>query len=172
MRVEVGLWRCVMLIVCGGFVAAAAQAVELSATDMRFIKSAEAALSPPIIMSQMAQPRTSNVAVKTYAASVVDDYHKADLEMLALSDIDPASVQVDPAVEKERQGLTALADHAFERRYLTAMVKYHQQAMALFQRQLSNLSNPRLKELVEVTMARLSTHLDQAKSLLTARPPS
>jgi predicted outer membrane protein len=172
MSVEFGRWPCLVLVICGGFVAVAAQAGELSAIDMRFIKSAEAALSPAIVMSQMAPPRTSNLAVKTYAASVVDDYHKADLEMLALSDIDPASALVDPAVEKERQGLTALADHAFERRYLTAMVKYHQQAMALFQKQLGSLSNPRLKELVDVTLARLSTHLDQAKSLLTARPPS
>lgn len=172
MRAEVGRWQCFVLAICGGFVAVGAQAVELSATDMRFIKSAEAALSPAIVMSQMASPRTSNVAVKTYAASVVDDYHKADLEMLALSDIDPASALVDPAVEKERQGLTSLAEHAFERRYLTAMVKYHQQAMALFQKQLSGLHDARLKELVEVTLARLSTHLDQAKSLLTARPPS
>jgi predicted outer membrane protein len=169
MRNEVGRWQLVVVILCGGFAAAGAEAAELSSGDVRFVRSAEAALSIEIAMSEMVGPRTNVPAIKNFATSVIDDYHKANLEMLALSDVDPASATVDPVVEKERSGLAPLADHNFERRYLTDMVKYHQQAIALFEKQLPSVDNKRLKELAEVTLARLSTHLGQARALLTAK---
>ena len=61
--------------------------------------------------------------------------------------------------------LAALQGAEFDRRYMEAMLKDHQESVRLFERQAKNGEDPELKALAAKTLPQLQAHLQKAQQI-------
>jgi putative membrane protein len=139
----------------------------LSEQDRTFIQNAAKANQDEIDVGKLAQQKSSNPQVKSYAQTLVDDHTKSlrELENLA----GKKGVSITP-----RQGATAGAEYSqlegqsgvlFDRTFASQMVQDHEKAISMFEQALKNTQDPDVRNYINMTLPVLRNHLMQARDI-------
>jgi len=137
-----------------------------SAANERFLKMAAQDGKAEIELADTAASQSQNAEVKALADKIKNDHTKANEELQTLASSKQVTLPNEPtAAQKSTQQLLAkLSGTAFDRAYVSAMVKDHQTAVSEFTKQ-SKSGDPDVKAFAEKTLPALQDHLQRAQTL-------
>jgi len=138
---------------------------KLSAQE--FVTKASAAGLAEVNLGNLAKDRASSPHVKDFAQHMVTDHTKANAELLKLADakgLKPAS-RMDETHEKLATKLAGLKGADFDKEYMKAMVKDHEDAVSLFEHASKGVDDKDLQAWAGKTLPTLKEHLEMAKKV-------
>src|SRR5262249_22148137 len=109
----------------------------------------------------------SNDRVKEFGKRMVDDHTKAGNELQALASRKGATIPTDVS-EKQKASYKMLSSKKaadFDKSYMSAMVKDHQEDVAAFQKEADSGNDPDLKAFASKTLPTLKEHLRMAQEV-------
>ncbi|MDD5206134.1 MAG: DUF4142 domain-containing protein [Desulfobacterales bacterium] len=118
-------------------------------------------------LGQLALQRSSSKEVKQFADAIVNDHTVADQQLRNLAEKKSVNLPAQPD-EKHRtvaDRLSRLKGSAFDRQYMSAMVKNHQKTVDRFKEQAEQGLDPELKAFADRNLPILQQHLDYARVL-------
>ena len=130
----------------------------LSDKDKAFMKEAAKGGMMEVDMGKMAQQKGKSADVKKFGSTMVADHTKAGNELMAIA----KKKGVD--LSKEKGKMMKLNDANFDKDYIDAMVKDHEEDLAAFQAEAKNGSDADVKAFASKTSAVIRKHLDMAKA--------
>ena len=98
------------------------------------------------------------VPAQAFGSTMVADHTKAGNELMAIA----KKKGVD--LSKEKAKMEHLKDADFDKEYINAMVKDHEEDLAAFQAEAKNGSDADVKAFASKTSAVIKKHLDMAKA--------
>jgi putative membrane protein len=138
---------------------------KVSDVDKSFMMKAADAGMAEVELGQLALKQATNDDVKRFAQRMVDDHSKAGQELKQFADSKgvtlPAMVSASP--KKLFDKMSKLSGAAFDREYMSEMVKDHEKAVALFESQSKSGKDMELKAWVDKTLPTLREHLQLAR---------
>jgi putative membrane protein len=130
----------------------------LSAKDKSFMKEAAKGGMMEVDMGKMAQQKGKSADVKKFGSTMVADHTKAGNELMAIA----KKKGVD--LSKEKGKMMKLNDANFDKEYIDAMVKDHEEDLAAFQAEAKNGSDADVKGFANKTSKVIKKHLDMVKA--------
>jgi putative membrane protein len=169
------------IFIAGSFTANSAtdsnEATNSNQKDGEIIATLIVANKNEIAAAEEALNKATSPDVKEYAGMLKKE-HSDNLEntlnVSNESNIDPVEtekvIELKEAGNKELSELSDLKDKSFDTAYINAMVKGHEDLLAMFDNNfLKNVSNTSLKELLLKTRPHIESHLEQAKKIQKAQ---
>jgi putative membrane protein len=145
--------------------AAAAGAASEGSSDARFIDHVARDNEGEIDLGKLAVQKTQSPEVKALAQRLVTDHSKANQQLKRLAQKE--SVSVPTGVGKEQKDLRAqlekLNGAAFDRAFVDAEVKDHQNDITFYQNESNRLQDPQLRSFAQQTLPVLQEHLQMAE---------
>ena len=147
------------------------QSTASGTTDQNFVEFAAQTDMTEAHLGQLAADQASGQNIKDFAQMLVAD-HTNDYKQLA-SVAGKASMDVPKGLDAAHNKMVApfekLKGAAFDRRYAHEMVVGHQKAIAQYQQESENGSNPEIKAYATQALPTLEKHLQAAKELTPAK---
>jgi putative membrane protein len=139
-----------------------------SAEANTFAKKVAAANTFEIQSSQLAKDRTQSGELRSFAQQMISDHTKAGEDFK--SAVGTANVSPPPERPDARQQLTLsklrnAQGSAFDKAYVAAQLKAHEQAVSLFQRYSKNGRTAPLKEFATKALPTLQHHLQMIQAI-------
>jgi putative membrane protein len=139
----------------------------MKSTDVKFAQKAAQGGMAEVQLGQMAAQKGTNADVKAFGQQMVDDHTKAndDLKSVAAKEnmTLPSGLSAkDQALQSKLQNLSG---EQFDRAYMKAMVKDHEEDVKEFQKEANDGKDPQIKDFASRTLPVLQGHLDKAKSV-------
>jgi putative membrane protein len=143
---------------------------KVSATDTRFIKEAAMGGMEEVQLGQLAVQKASNGDVKTFGQRMVDDHTKANTQLQQIASQKGVTVasKLSAPKQKDVDKLSKLNGAAFDRSYMSMMVKDHVKDVAEFQKESKNAKDSDVKGFAAATLPTLQDHLKMAKDINSA----
>lgn len=139
----------------------------LSLKDTEFVTKAAQGGFAEVALGGIAVDRASNDMVRDFARRMVTDHGQTNEKLLAFANskgLDlPDTLQAKH--EQLKHQLQAAESGDFDRLYVQAMVKDHQEDVAEFERQARDAEDPDLRRLAEKTLPVLQSHLDAIRDI-------
>jgi putative membrane protein len=160
-----------LMAMAGGLLIAAAAVpqgqlhaqLEAMRQDSRFIFDAASSNLFEIRAGQIAQSKASNPSVKQFGQQMVTDHNNLHNQLTALVS---KSGQFKPGMtdeaEDELERLEKLSGAEFDRGYMTAMVRHHQQDVATFQSMAQSARSAEARQIASNGLPVLQQHLNTA----------
>jgi putative membrane protein len=135
--------------------------------DKEFAKKASAAGLAEVNLSTLAMTRGHNAAVKGFAQHMVADHTKANRELLMLANKQNLTLAktMDEKHMKMFEKLAKLDGADFDRAYMDGMVKDHEEAVKLFEKQSKEGHDEALKSWAGEKLPILKKHLQMARDV-------
>lgn len=136
-------------------------------SPQKFVEHASASGMAEVSMGRMALEKSQNEAVKQFATQMVQDHEAANQKLKALASRKNLSVssKEEDVMNDAKAAMLKMRDKSFDKAYMENQVKAHEEAVQLFQRASTELSDPELKALAQETLPMLQRHLKMAKEL-------
>jgi putative membrane protein len=139
----------------------------MKSADAKFAMKAAQGGMAEVQLGQLAAQKASNPDVKAYGQMMVDDHTKANDQLKSVAAQQnmtlPTTLDAkDQALMTKLQGLSG-AD--FDKTYVKAMVKDHQEDVKEFQKEADKGKDPQIKNFASQTLPVLQQHLSKAQSL-------
>ncbi len=133
--------------------------------DKEFVMKASAAGLAEVNLGNLAVLRATNSAVKEFARHMVAAHTRMNQQLLALSNEQgfAGARTMDEEHQKLFDKLSKLEGAAFDRAYMDAMVKDHEDAIKLFENESKDGRNDALKGLAGKALEHLKAHLKEAQ---------
>jgi len=146
--------------VLNGFVTAA------SNQDSFWNEAAQSGMAE-VMLGNLALQKSSNDEIKQMAQKIVDDHTAANNELknLAASKNAALATEVSAKQKATYDKLNALSGDEFDREFVKVMVKDHEKAVSLFQKQADKGADADVKAFAAKTLPTLQGHLEMAKSM-------
>ena len=118
-------------------------------------------------LGKLAAEKASSPAVKAFGQQMVDDHSKANDELKSVAEKENMTLPVSPNAKQQAMytKLQALSGTAFDRAYVSSMVKDHEEDVKEFQKEAKNGKNSGIKSFAAQTLPTLQGHLDKIKSI-------
>ncbi|MGZ3275803.1 MAG: DUF4142 domain-containing protein [Caulobacteraceae bacterium] len=141
-----------------------------SARTTRFIAKTAATDGFERDAGQLAQKRSQNADVRSFAAMMVKDHTDTTAKLLQIVEKDHLPMPAkdpnpDPNQAKQLTDLVHAPDRLFDRAYIHSQVVAHKFALALMEEYSASGDNPDLKKLAAGTEPAVQRHLDMAQKL-------
>jgi putative membrane protein len=152
------------------FAVASAAYADPSSTDKSFLKKAAEGGALEIQASQVAEQKSQDAQVKSFAEKMVTDHTKVGDELSSLASSKGVTVPTDPSVAQKAKlkVLSAESGAHFDKSYAKEIgVSAHKDTIALFQKEIDKGSDPDIKAFAQKTMPALQEHLQMAQQLQT-----
>jgi putative membrane protein len=135
--------------------------------DSAFIREAGTGNMLEIRLSNLAQQKASNSAVKDFAKRMVSDHTSMwdQWSSLAKKNGLPVSSSLDAAHQQTVSQLGALSGADFDRAYLSAMVQNHQDAATTFQQLGPSAHSAEVRQLAATELPAIQQHLSLAQQV-------
>ena len=130
----------------------------LSDKDKSFMKEAAQGGMMEVEMGKMAQQKGKSAEVKKIGSTMVADHTKANNELMGIA----KKKGVD--LSKEKAKMKKLNDANFDKEYIDAMVKDHQEDLSAFQAEAKNGGDADVKGFASKTSVVIQKHLNMVKS--------
>lgn len=145
----------------------AAAMATLSKSDQTFVHQAAIAGMAEVAEAQLALSKAQRDDVKQFAQRMIDDHTKANdqLKQLAAAKQITLPTALDAKHKAEQARLEKLSGAAFDRAYIEAQVKAHQQAVSLFKTEAEKGGDAELKQFATQTLPILQQHHDAVVAL-------
>jgi putative membrane protein len=153
-------------LVLGTALSAFGQAV-LSPADKAFINQAGIGGTEELQLSMLVPKYSSDPDVKRFARRMLDDHSAAAAELKSIvghKNVSPPDDIMDPEHTMLKSQLQD-AGAAFDKMYMAAMVKDHQQTVALFQAEVAKGGDPDIKAFAVRQIATIQQHLAEAERI-------
>ena len=137
--------------------------------DGKFMSMAATSGMNEITLSNQALSKSSNEDVKKFAQMMIDDHTKAGDELKSLAMTKNIMLPTD-ADAKHKAALTkmsSLTGDSFDMAYVKMMVKDHEKAVALFQKESTGGKDEDAKAFAAKTLPTLQGHLEMARSMMS-----
>jgi putative membrane protein len=143
---------------------------KVSATDTRFIKEAAAGGMEEVQLGQLAVKKASNGDVKSFGQRMVDDHTKANSQLQQIASQKGVTVpsKLPASKQKDLDKLSKLNGAAFDRGYMSMMVKDHVKDVSEFQKASNNAKDSDVKSFASATLPTLQDHLKMARDINSA----
>jgi putative membrane protein len=118
-------------------------------------------------LAKLAQQKATIDAVKNFAAMLERDHSAANNQVKSLAGQRNVSLPASPSEEKQKMytDMEKMTGKAFDKEYISMMVKSHNDGIALFEDTRSNASDIDIKNFADKTLPTLKMHLDSAKAI-------
>jgi putative membrane protein len=139
----------------------------LSDADKDFMNKAAIGGMFEVNAGQLAATKATNPDVKNFGNRMVTDHGKANDELKSLATNKGVTLPADLDAEhkKEMDDLSAKNGKAFDKAYMTEMVKDHDKDVAEFQKESTAAQDPDLKNWVTKTLPVIQDHDKMAKDI-------
>lgn len=138
--------------------------------DRQFVMNALVSNKGEIELSTMAATKAQAPNVKGFARMLISDHTAAYNELLIiagqknLTPLDTAATTEHMQVKQKLQGLSG---RAFDKEFISTMVKNHEKSRDAFQLQATGGSDPEIKAFAQKYLAPITNHLQQAREMDT-----
>ena len=141
----------------------------MKSSDAKFAMKAAQGGMAEVQLGQLAAQKASNPDVKAFGQQMVDDHSKANDELKSVAAKEnmnlPATLDSkDQALYTKLQGMSG-AD--FDKAYVKAMVKDHQEDVKEFQKEADKGKDPQIKSFASQTLPTLQQHLSKIQSIMS-----
>jgi putative membrane protein len=136
-------------------------------TDQQFVSQVGAANLLEVRLSQAAQQKGGNTAVKQFAQSMIVDHTDMQKQWIAVAKKDNIkfTTELNPQQLQQVQQLTKMSGADLDRAYMSMMVQSHRDNVDAFTRERSAPHSPDVRQLIESSLPRLQQHLSQAQQI-------
>src|ERR1700694_2078048 len=143
---------------------------KLSSNDRNFIKDAAEDNLAEVELGKIAQQNASSAEVKQFGQRMVDDHGKAQQELETIAKKLGATVPTQPTGKHAHmvKELSKKTGARFDHEYAEDMVKGHEKAVSLFEKQSKKADAEDLRQYAAKTLPVLQEHLKMARAM-TAR---
>ena len=135
--------------------------------DKDFVTKAVSDGQAEVKLGELAQKNAASDRVKAFGARMVKDHTMANEQLTAAAK--NQRIGVVAGLDKEHREhfdmLSKLQGQDFDREYMKMMKKDHTKAVAMFEAEAKNSTDPDLKKFAETTLPTLREHLTEAKSI-------
>jgi putative membrane protein len=132
-----------------------------------FLKKVTNSGMAEIQLAKLAQQKATLDAVKNFAAMLERDHSAVNQQIKNLAD--QRSVALPAVVSDDKQkmytDMEKMTGKAFDKDYISMMVKAHNDGISLFEDTRSNASDIDVKNFADKTLPALKMHLDSAKAI-------
>ena len=129
-------------------------------------KAAEGGLAE-VELGRLAAERASSDRVKQFGQKMVDDHSKANEELKKAAK--KQNIELPSALDKKDQAevdkLSKLSGAAFDKAYMSAMVKDHEKDVSEFRKAARSAGSSEVKSFAEQTLPTLEEHLKLARDV-------
>jgi len=134
-------------------------------TDTKFAQEAAVGGLAEVEMGKIAVQKGQSDQVKQFGQRMIDDHSKAsdELKAIAAKQNIMLPTEIDAKHKSTVNKLSGLSGTAFDRAYMSEMVKDHQHDVSDFQKEASGGSNSDLKDWAAKTLPTLQDHLRMAQ---------
>jgi putative membrane protein len=139
----------------------------MKSTDAKFAQKAAQGGMAEVQLGQMAAQKGTNADVKAFGQQMVDDHTKANDDLKSVAAKENMTLPTDLSAKDQalQSKLQNLSGEQFDRAYMKAMVKDHEEDVKEFQKEANNGKDPQIKDFASRTLPILQGHLDKAKSV-------
>lgn len=136
-------------------------------TDRAFLVQAANSDNAEISFGQLAINTSTNDTIRAFAQTMVTDHANTLAGLDSLSDQYSIGIpsSLDSLHMALRLQLEALSGYDFDTAYINGQVRQHQNAVALFQNEVTNGNAPNIKSFAARVLPRLRMHLEMADSI-------
>lgn len=148
--------------------ASASASAVLSEADRKFLQLAADSGAKEFQLAERALEKSQTDAVQRFAKRMVADHGRLNRDIHEVSNKLAASggppfKKESRQVEHEVERLGKLSGADFDRAYMELMVKDHERAVELYEREAERGQDPQLKALAQKALPTLREHLDRAR---------
>ena len=149
---------------------AVSMAQTASSDDKSFVKNAIEGGNAEVELGQLAEQRGISDDVKVFGKKMVDDHTQLGEQMKTVAgQIGVTPPKTIPPTEKALEiKLKMLSGDDFDRAYIKAMVKDHEEDLAAFKKETAQGSSPAVKSAAEQGEQVISSHLVMIRQLAQA----
>jgi putative membrane protein len=139
----------------------------LSAADTKFVKAAASGGMEEVELGKLAAQKASNPDVKSFGQKMVDDHTKANdqLKQVASQKNVTLPAGMNNMQKHDQAKLAKLSGAAFDRSYVSMMVKDHKKDVADFQKESTSGKDADVKSFASTTLPTLQDHLKMVQDL-------
>ena len=132
----------------------------LSQADANFVKEAAIGSKFEVETGQLAERNAANAQVKQFGARMVQDHGNASKQLNAIVSGKGATLpqELDPKHAQLHDRLARLKGAEFDRAYMDAMVKDHDEDSQKFGQEADNGNDPDIKQFARTTLAVIKDH--------------
>jgi putative membrane protein len=142
--------------------AASTGGIAVSSDDSKFATTAAAGGMAEVEIGKLAEQKTTNAQIKSFAAMMITDHGKANDALMAIAKTKnitlPATLDADH--QKKMDDLSKLSGKDFDKAYVDAMVDGHQKTLKLMQDEAKDGKDADLKAFATQTAPTVQMHLD------------
>jgi putative membrane protein len=139
----------------------------LGSTDRQFVMKAAMSDMAEIELGRLAVAQGASDSVKQFGQRMVDDHTRTSQQLMQI--VSTAGVTPPSALDPKHRAVVAkmsrLSGAEFDRAYAKQMVKNHQEAVSLFQRESARGTHSELKAFAAATLPALQEHLSMSRAM-------
>jgi putative membrane protein len=159
-----------LVLLAGGLwlgAASNAQEKQRAQGDQSFVTLAATAGMAEVQLGQLAQQRATNPEVQKFGQHMVTDHTKANQQLMQIAKAQGYTLpqQLDAKHQEAMQTLSRLSGATFDKQFMQQMVKDHEEAVALFQKEAKGGQDAKLRDFAGQTLPTLQKHLEMARTL-------
>ena len=144
---------------------------KLSGNDRHFVTTAAEDGMTEVELGKIAQQNASSADVKQFGQRMTDDHSKANQKLEGI--VTKLGMTPPKSPNSKQQGdikkFSKLNGEKFDREYAENMVKDHEKAVSLFEKQAKSGDSPELKDFASKTLPTLQEHLKMARALTSKK---
>lgn len=139
----------------------------ISGPDAKFAVDAANGGLAEVELGKLAQQRASNSQVKAFGAMMVEDHSMANMELKELASKKRITLPDSAGLEEQKlkAELQAKSGSEFDKAYVAAMVKDHQEDIKAFEDARKLVKYPEMTALIDKTLPMLKKHLQAIQKI-------
>ena len=132
-----------------------------------FLKKVTNSGKAEVQLAKLAQQKATIEAVKNFAAMLERDHTAVNQQVKGLADQRNVALPVTISDDKQKMynDMDKMKGKAFDKDYISMMIKAHGDGISLFEDTRSNASDIDVKNFADKTLPTLKMHLDSAKAI-------
>jgi putative membrane protein len=140
---------------------------QLSSQDRKFIMEAAMGGMEEVELGRLATQKAASADVKTFGQRMVDDHSKANDQLKSIATQKGVTLPTTLPAGKRQDldKMSKLSGAAFDKMYMTHMVKDHKKDVAEFEKEASKAKDSSLKNFAQQTLPTLREHLQMAQTI-------
>jgi putative membrane protein len=139
---------------------------KLAPADTTFVRKAAEGGLAEVKLGQLAKDKASNKSVKEFGERMVKDHSKANDELKEMASKKGITLRdsLNATDKALYDRLSKLSGGDFDKAYMQAMIKDHEEDVAEFRRESQSVKDPDIREFTSKTLPTLEEHLRLARN--------
>lgn len=139
----------------------------MKSADSAFAMKAAQGGMAEVKLGQLAADKATSPDVKAFGQQMVDDHTKANNDLKSTAESENMTLPTDVNAKQQAMydKLSKMSGSAFDKMYVNAMVKDHEEDVKDFQKEANTGQDSKIKDFASTTLPTLQGHLSKIKSI-------